>query len=389
MLREKWGWRALGGLGVCMAACGGSVTRDGADTASGGSSGKSGIAGASVMSAGGRDPGAVAGTGGKKPSGPVGKGGAPSSSGTSSGGKAPIGGVNEPCVPGECESDPTLVGVVLDCGTLFLQQLELTLYALAEGSGRLYAIAKSGGPPTLVTLGLGGATAFAVDATNAYVAWGQQVIQVNLTNGSKTQLVAETTAVTDVAVERGKIYYAAGHYIKQADAKTPSVGTVVAQSADEGEAYGVAVSGNYLLYASNLSFNVETDPIFGDEHVKLAASQGSLVLGHRSIQADGTNVYWANGVLLSRSFIDVNALGAVVGQPTNGASVTAFAVDPEREQAYFGTVDGTFEMSTFIDARYGNDATRIARGLTKVTSVVVDGSYAYLADGCQILKSVR
>lgn len=146
----------------------------------------------------------------------------------------------------------------------------------------------SGGVPTTLASGLDGAAEFALDAMNAYVAAGVSVVQVNRTSGAKSVLVTESAPVRDVAVDKGKIYYAVGQTIKQADAATPGLGTAVAQSIDEGEAYGVAVSGNQVLYVSYTSFNVEADPIVGEQHVKIAASQGALRFGHRSIQADAT-----------------------------------------------------------------------------------------------------
>lgn len=443
MRSGNWGWRALGGLCACAAACGGSVSHEPGQTASGGSSGTSGMsyAGAYVMAAGGNGgPGPATGTGGKQPGGAGGKGGA-ASAGTSSGGKAPIGGGVGPngcpgnqisvggkclcpayapefcalearcvnaskdpehcgdcdvqcgatnaCAVGECTPDLESVSTLAGCGTLLLQQLPDKLYALGTSSGKLYWLPKSGGAPATLASGLGSAAAFALDATNAYVAAGASVVQVNLTSGAKTVLVTEAFPVVDVAVEKGKIYYAVGQYIKQADATTPGAGTAVAQSIDEGEAYGVTVAGGQVLYVSNASFNVEADPIASEQHVKIAASQGALLLGHRSIQADATHVYWANAALQSAPFVGVEPFSTTVAQPVDGASIVAFAVDSPGKIAYFGTAEGTFEKSTFADAEAGNEATPIARSLTKVTSVVLDASFVYLADGCKILKTAR
>jgi hypothetical protein len=60
----------------------------------------------------------------------------------------------------------------------------------------------------------------------------------------------------------------------------------------------VAVSGDVALYCAAQAFNVEADPIApGEGHLKLGASQGWLIFGHRRIQADAMYVYWAvNGV---------------------------------------------------------------------------------------------
>src|SRR5258707_186053 len=153
--------------------------------------------------------------------------------------------------------------------------------------------------PTAIGAGPPGGTAFAVDAANAYVAAGMAGTQVKLADGTKTVLVTEPGPIYDVAVDSGKIYYATGKDIKQADATTPGVGTSVAVSADEGMAQGVAVSAGIVLYASNAAFNLEADPIVGDGHVKIGASQAGLIFRQRSVQAHALNVYLVDGGLPS------------------------------------------------------------------------------------------
>lgn len=100
-------------------------------------------------------------------------------------------------------------------------------------------------------------------------------------------------------------------------------------------------------------------------------------------------MFWANGALQSSPFVGGDPFSTVVAQPIDGASIVAFAVDGPGKVAYFGTAEGEFEKSTFADAQAGNEATPIARALTKVTSVVLDASNVYLAGGCQILKTAR
>ena len=290
------------------------------------------------------------------------------------------------CTIGKCTPEPTVVSTIAGCGQLELQMAPGVLYVLASNSGKLSSIALPSGAVTLLASGLIAGSAFALDATNAYVAAATTVTRVNLTTGVKTVLVTEIDGIFDVAVDNDKIYYASGKGIKQADATAPSTGTVVAESADEGVAQGVAISGGSVLYLSNDSFNVESDPIVGDMHVKVAASQGSLIFGHRSVQADASNVYWANGGVNRSLFVGLDHPVNTVAVPIDGSPVVAYAVDPVAKTAYIATMDGSLEKSTFDNE---DEATWVARGLSPVSSVVLDDASVYVASACKILKASR
>jgi hypothetical protein len=299
------------------------------------------------------------------------------------------------CTAGACTPDLTTVTEVAGCGALELVSAAGKLYVLSTMDGKLSSIAlpaAAGATPTAIATGLTGATAFAVDATNAYVATGMTVTQVKLADGTKTVLVTETAKIFDVAVDAGKIYYAVGKDVKQADAAAPSTGVSVAVSADEGEAQGVAISAGTVLYASAAAFNLESDPIDGDAHVKIGASQAGLIFGHRSVQADATNVYWANGSLQSAPFVGEDHSAKIVAQPIDGSPVVAFAVDSTAKMAYIATLepstmDSNFEKSSFDKA--DQEAVWVSRGLPKVSSIVLDDTSVYLASACKILKSAR
>jgi hypothetical protein len=295
------------------------------------------------------------------------------------------------CAVGVCTPDLTAVGEIAGCGSLALQVSpdKMKLYALSTMAGTLSSVAlPAGGMVTPVATGLTGGTAFAVDATAAYVATGMTVTKVNLADGMKTVLVTETTPIFDVAVDMGKIYYAVGKDIKQADVTTPAPGVSVAMSADEGEAQGVAVSGGFVLYASNSAYNLEADPIAaGAGYVKIGASQAGLIFGHRSVQADATNVYWANGGLQRAAFGGTDHSGMTVASAIDGSAVIAFAIDAAKTTAYIATADGSFEKSDF--AKGSDEAIWVARALPKVSSIVLDDTSAYLASACKILKSAR
>ncbi len=294
------------------------------------------------------------------------------------------------CAAGKCTPDLATFGEAAGCGSLKLLSTADKLYALSTMTGTLSSFAlPAGGAAVPIATGLTGGTAFAIDATNAYVATGMTVTQVKLAGGAKTVLVTEATPIFDVAVDAGKIYYAVGKDIKQADAAAPSAGVSVAVSADEGMAQGVAVSGGMVLYASNDAFNLEADPIVGDMHVKIGASQSNLIFGHRSVQADATSVYWVQQGVQRALFGGADHAGKTVAVPLNSAQVIAYAVDSAAKNVYIATDDGSLEKSTWVDGMDTVEATWMARALPTVSSVVLDATSVYVASECKILKGAR
>lgn len=296
-------------------------------------------------------------------------------------------GFTNACAAGVCTPDLTELGEVPGCGTLELQMGAGHVYALSKQLGTLSSLAAPvGGDPMSVASGLTGGSAFALDATNAYVATDTTITQVNLTSGAKSVLVNEAGSVSDVAVAAGKIYYTSGTTIKQADSAAPSVGVIVATAADGGVPQSVAAAGGFVFFDSNDSFNVEMDAIVGDEYVKVAASQAELLFGHRGIQSDGTDVFWANHSV-NRAAIFADHTPLTIAWPIDSHAVVAFAVDSGKRMTYLATDDGSFEKSSF-DAG-DMDAIWVARNLPSVTSVVLDASHAYMASGCKVLWSPR
>jgi hypothetical protein len=296
------------------------------------------------------------------------------------------------CAAGACTPDLAAFGEIAGCGTLELVSTAGKLYALSTMGGTLSSFAlPAGGAATPVATGLTGATAFAVDTTNAYVAAGMKVMRVSLAGGGTPEaVVTETAQIFDVAVDNGKLYYAVGKDIKMVDAAAKAgTGVSVAMSADEGEAQGVAVSGTFVVYASNMAFNLESDPIAGDGYVKIGASQSGLIFGHRSVQADATNVFWANTSLQKAAVAGAMHAATTVAQPIDGKPIIAYAVDPAKSMAYIATNDGNFEKSSFTDGMAGTEATWVARALPTVSSIVLDDTSVYLASQCKILKSAR
>jgi hypothetical protein len=288
------------------------------------------------------------------------------------------------CSESKCTTEPMSLGEVAGCGSLKLQQADGKLYLLSTMTGALQSMPiPAGAAPTSVATGLTMGSAFALDATNAYVATGMTLQRVKLSDGTKQTVVTETTPIFDVAVAGGKLYYAVGKDVKSVDATaTAGTGTSVAVGIDEGEPQGVAVSGDYVLYGSAQAFNVEADPIApGEGHLKLGASQGGLIFGHRSIQADAMYAYWAvNGTVQRAPFTGADHAQKTAG--TGLGNITAYAINATT--AYFGSDTGDLEKAAFGAEK----SIWMARGLGKLSSIVLDATSVYAAtDQCKILKT--
>lgn len=311
------------------------------------------------------------------------------------------------CSAGVCTPDLESVGELAGCGTLMLVSAATKIYALSTMTGDLNAFAPAGGAPTKLGTAAGG-TAFAVDATNAYVAAGMTVKRIPLAGGEAATVVTDTKPIKDVAVSGTTLYYAVGTDVKSiavtATNGTPA-GMAVALGASQGEPQGLAASGGLVLYASALAMNVERCDTTkncragegmdtedrGPGHYKIGQSQGGLIFGHRTLQTDGTKVFWVNNGLQGAPIMpDAEGKYPGVGIATaiEGGTLTAFAV--AGTTAYFTEqVTGSeppvvlFEKSAFGE----QDATRVARNLPTVTSIVTDATSVYLASGCKILKT--
>jgi len=319
------------------------------------------------------------------------------------------------CDAGKCTPDLATFGEVAGCGTLELVSTPAKLYVLSSMAGLSSIALPAGGAATPIAATLMGGTAFAVDATNAYVALGKDLKRVKLADGMTDTLTSSVDPIYDVAVDgAGMVYYATGGEkmpgvpygeIRQVSvtAAAGAAAKVVAKSADEGKGEGVAVSNGFILYASADAFNVEScnagcqtafgggstemDHVLIDGHVKLAPSQAGLIFGHHSIQADMENVFWANGSLQMKKFTGTDNANTSIASPLDGSMIVAFAVDSAKKMSYIATMDGSFEKSAFDKG--SEDATWVARALPKVSSIVLDDTSVYLASACKILKSAR
>lgn len=318
------------------------------------------------------------------------------------------------CSASVCMPELTAVGAeIATCGKLQLVAGNAKLYVLNTGGGELSTFDGTTGALTSVATGLTGATAFAVDATNAYVVAGMKVIKVTLAGGAKADYVTETMPIYDVTLDATAVYWAVdkpatdvdpahvnfmGFVKKALKTAAPATGEIVGGGMDMGQPKGVAVSGANILYASSSAQNVELQkglpvldhnpegepPVIDPNHVKLGASQGSLIFGHRSVQTDGTYVYWANGTLQRSPFAAVdhtqktaaNSLGDIMAYAIT--ATTAYVASAPAGTEKVDLEKATFEAET---------STWLARNLDPVSSIITDATSVYVASGCKILKT--
>lgn len=325
-------------------------------------------------------------------------------------------GAQNACAAGVCTPDLTTVTEVTGCGALELVSTATKLYSLGTMTG-LATVPFAGGAATPVGAAFMGGTAFTVDETGgfAYVAAGKDLLRVKLAAAAAdapTKIVSEATdTIYDVALDgTGGLFYASGTTIKRvaaaATAAAGSTGVVAATAINHGETQAVTWAGGYLLYGVSVAFNVEScnygatgtvcgvdamgepTPGMGGVEVKIGASQDELLFGHRSVQADATNVYWANhGVVMAPYTGTGVPQQMTIAAPIDTKKVIAYAVDPVAKMTYIATDDGSFEKSAFDKG--GEDAIWVARALPTVTSIVLDPTSVYLASACKILKSAR
>jgi hypothetical protein len=309
-------------------------------------------------------------------------------------------GSTQACVDSTCTPDLEQLTELADCGSVLLVYANSTLYALSTGLGELSSVPVTGGAPAMIANGFGDAVAFAVDGTSAYVANGMKVTKVTLSDGAKADVATDVAPIHDVAVQGASLYYAVDKPVADTSAAHADFGgfikkvtidggtaEVVAGGMDLGRPQGVAVSGTNILYATESAKNVEVqkglpvganayqDPL----HYKLGASQGSLLLGHRSVQTDGGYVYWSNDAVQRAKFGDS---APVQEQATSSLGLTtAFALGGQR--VYFGSDLGDLGKGTIL----ADEVIPMARNLGRVTSIVVGSAGVYLASECRILKA--
>jgi hypothetical protein len=216
-----------------------------------------------------------------------------------------------------------------------------------------------------------------------------------LSDGIKVDVTTDVMPIHDVAVQGSAVYYAVdkpdtdvsvahedfGGFIKKV-ATAGGTPEIVAGGMDVGQPRGVAVLGTNVLYATENAKNVEVQkglPVGADAHtdplhLKLGASQGSLLLGHRSVQTDGTYVDWSNDAVQRSKFGDA----APVQEQATGSLgfTTAFAIDGG--EVYFGSDLGDLGKGEIPSA----DAVAMARGLGRVTSIA-------RAAGCSFRELVQ
>jgi hypothetical protein len=258
------------------------------------------------------------------------------------------------------------------------------LYLLANTQGTLWRLDLSvSSMPILIAGGMGSASSFRIDGDNAYVASNNSVVRVALASGTKATIAtrANLEMVRDLAVSQGSVYFAAGKQVLRVDASADySVPEVVSEANEAVYARGIDVAGDYVLWVS--ASTVESESLPDGIHQVLATAQVATQGGPRSVQHEGTNVYWMNDGIVRTKFspLAVPVLETVATAP---APATAFALAfPQLYVASSGELYG---------ATIGQGRIRgLAHALDFITAIETDDAHIYVATAlCQVFRVDR
>lgn len=285
----------------------------------------------------------------------------------------------ETCNDGVCGEGTRQLMTFPNCGELLLQPASPSLYVLDAGTGSLFRVAFGAtGAPAPVATGLAGVKAFALSADAAYVATNAGVQRVALANGAIGTVTQSSSPVSGVAVAGDKLYYTVGNDLLTIDASAQAgQSSVLATGMNGGLPNAVAISGDFVLFNADGSFNVEGVELTPNRHFIVSASQTGMFLGHRSLLTDGQYVYWEHDGFLNRSQFAGNDAGRR-GLDFCPGVASALAFTPQA--AYCGDQQGRI-----AENRYGSTTARtIARNLGKVTSLIVEDHQLYIAHACKL-----
>jgi hypothetical protein len=293
------------------------------------------------------------------------------------------------CEQGKCTVEPLDLLSIPGCDQLTLQRGPDGLYVLSLGTHSLTRVGLPLGGPVELTTALSQPAAFTLGNNGfAYVVSDNTIKSVNLTSGATALVTQLNGPIADVAFADGTLYYAADQFLRSIDASVVGGAGKIRTASNGGVTQGVAVSGEYAVFVSMTSFNVESLKLDGGQQATtLAASQGSLLFGHRSVQVDVAHAFWANGTVQFRPK-DGGAAANSAG-PARGI-VTAFAIDGTdagtSEWTYFASFTGELEKAVVGSER----ATWMARGLGTGTSIVLDDQNVYVATkDCHVWQTPR
>lgn len=285
----------------------------------------------------------------------------------------------ETCNDGVCGEGTRELTTFPNCGDLLLQPAAPSLYVLDAGAGTLFRVAFGAtDAPTPVATGLTNVKAFALSDDAAYVATKAGVQRLVLANGAVSTVTESSGPVEGIATAGGKLYYTVGSHLLTIDASAQAgQGSVLATGMNSGLPNSVVVSGDFVLFNADGSFNIEGVELGPKRHFKLSASQTGMLLGHRSILTDGQYVYWEHDGFLNRNQFAGNDTGQRgLGFCSGVASAIAFTP----QATYCGD-----EQGRIAENRFGASTPRsIARNLGKVTSLVVEDHKLYLAHACKL-----
>lgn len=284
------------------------------------------------------------------------------------------------CERGVCGPGLLELATFPDCSKLLLESAAPSGYVLDAATGTLWSFPLGAvGEPLVIATGLSNANAFTLAGDVAYVATDSGIRRVEVPGGAVSAVSQGEGPVHGVAEADGKLYYSSGSELRTIDASAQSgTGQVLATAMNGGLPSAVVVTGGYAVFNADASFNIESVQLDSQMHVKLAASRTGMLFGHRSLLSDGQYVHWQNDGFLHRT-----PVSDAQGEQHTGFCVYTASAIAFTPQAVYCASASIIEKSVM-----GMDqAELIASDVPNVTSMIVDPTYLYFANGCQLFRT--
>jgi hypothetical protein len=301
---------------------------------------------------------------------------------------------------GMCVDSPRLFETLKGCSKIQLLQQESGVYALSTGTTQLLRVAPRSKRRVIAdqlreAVTMAPPTAFTANAKRAFVAVGASIVRVALDTGDKTTLATVAENIADLYVTADTVYFISGNQLMSVGATAlGEPPTLITTAGAQGLPKSVAYTFGYLIWASDLAYQLEAQKPWNGEQFTLAPSQGGLLLGPGALQVDNSYVYWVNFNLVRTALNgppDPPFSSETVATPNN--DVVAFAVHKSPGDVEYGAYVASSQGELGKVSSLQPDSlvpTPLARDLGSVTSLAVDDTYVFAATtDCNVLAVPR
>ncbi|HVY28903.1 MAG TPA: hypothetical protein VHB79_20240 [Polyangiaceae bacterium] len=308
------------------------------------------------------------------------------------------------CNAGKCGKDPTVVvPAAAGCGSMKIAVAGGKLYYTDMMHGTVSSVATTGGTPMAVATGQMGPTLLSVTADKVFwlASTAKQIMSAPIAGGAATPLLkaAEAMDIGGFALtpDGMSVVYSTATFVK----KVPAAGgadAVEVGHEDSGIPKALAVTDKFVGYPADINGDVdvmqlmdtpsvcasEDSAVMNKDCKRLGRSQGAL--NFDTIYIIGDNTYWANQASIYTSSASMpsgfNETIVQANSPTAN-KITAFAI--AKDVVYLADDSGLVYTSPLMK---DSMPTQIARGQTSPSSIAVDDTNVYWADGDCSIKSL-